>query len=391
MSAAFDVRGLDVQFGDGRIGTPLMLPHAMTSTGPGRTSDAGMQTTSNTGSLRGLRDITFSVNGADCLAVLGVSGSGKSSLLRTLAGLQRAAAGAICVNGRDVTTLPPEQRNIVYLHQEPVLFPHRTVVENVAFPLQVRGVATREAGRRAIEWLARLQVDELASRMPPQLSGGQRHRVALARALCAEPAVLLLDEPLASLDPAVRRDVGDALQAVRRASGAAMVLVTHDLDDALAIATHIMTLGHGMQTALDTPDTLLAAPPSLAVARLLGIYAELAGEVIETAAGMMFRWAGGAIPVAGGIESPALGPAVACVRAHEVQVHRCDASGGQVDDFRAFRLTVVDRRDGASEAWITLRDIAGADIRLRTGGGTEVCIGDSVQVTLRHARIFSPD
>jgi len=358
VSSALEVRGLDVQFGD--------TPH-------------------------GLRDITFSVNGTDCLAVLGVSGSGKSSLLRTLAGLQPCAAGLIRVTGRDVTTLPPEQRSVVYLHQEPVLFPHRTVIDNVAFPLQVRGIATREAARRATEWLSRLQVDELVSRMPQQLSGGQRHRVALARALCAEPAVLLLDEPLASLDPAVRRDVGDALQAARRASGAAMVLVTHDLDDALAIATHIMTLGHGLQTALDTPDALLAAPPSLAVARLLGVYAEVAGEVIETAAGMMFRWAGGTLPSACSTASSARGAVVACVRAHEVQFHLCDTADGSKGDPRAPRLTVADRRDGSSEAWITLRDAAGANIGLRTGGGTDVRIGDSVQVTLRHARIFSPD
>jgi len=390
VSGAFEVRGLNVQFSDARVGAPAMA-HAMTSENARRVSDADGRTGVYTDALRGLRDITFSVTASDCQAVLGVSGSGKSSLLRTLAGLQRAAAGAIRVNGRDVTTLPPEQRSIVYLHQEPVLFPHRTVVDNVAFPLQVRGIAAREAAHRALEWLSRLQVGELASRMPQQLSGGQRHRVALARALCAEPAVLLLDEPLASLDPAVRRDVGDALQAARRASGAAMVLVTHELDDALAIATHIMTLGHGRQTALDTPEALLAAPPSLAVARLLGIYAELAGEVIETAAGMMFRWAGGRLPVVGGIVTSARGPAVACVRAHEVQIQRCDASGGLIDAPLEPRLTVVDRRDGASEAWITLRDAAGANIGLRTGGGTDVRLGDSVQVTLRHARIFSPD
>jgi len=170
-----------------------------------------------------------------------------------------------------------------------------------------------------------------------------------------------------------------------------MVLVTHDLDDALAIATHIMTLGHGLQTALDTPDALLAAPPSLSVARLLGIYAELAGELIETAAGTTFRWAGGTVPSAETTASRARGAAVACVRAHDVHLQRCDASGILIDDPRAPRLTVVGRRDGVSEAWITLRDAAGANIGVRTGSGTDVRIGDGVQVTLRHARIFSPD
>jgi len=389
VSSALEVQALQVQFGTTRDGASA-VPHERGADAQ-RASEADTRSGVHPDALRGLVDITFSVDGADCLAVLGASGSGKSSLLRAMAGLQRSAAGAIRVHGRDVTMLPPEQRSVVYLHQEPVLFPHRTVIDNVAFPLQVRGIASREAARRASDWLARLQVGALASRMPQQLSGGQRHRVALARALCAEPAVLLLDEPLASLDPAVRRDVGDALQAARRSSGAAMVLVTHDLDDALAIATHIMTLGHGTQTALDTPGALLDAPPSLAVARLLGIYAELSGEVVERGARVMFRWAGGMMPVAGGPSCPARGPAMACVRGHDVQIDRCDGSGVRADDAHAMPLIVVDRRDGASEAWITLRDAAGANISLRTGSGTDIRSGDSVYVTLRNARIFSPD
>ena len=362
MSTTLEVCGLALPFGDGRAGA-----------------------------VHGLRDITFSVSGGDCLAVLGVSGSGKSSLLRALAGLQRCDAGVIRVNDRDVTALRPERRSVVYLHQEPVLFPHRTVVGNVAFPLQVRGVGTRDAARRAMEWLARLQVDALAMRMPDQLSGGQRHRVALARALCAEPAVLLLDEPLASLDSAVRRDVGDALHAARQASGAAMVLVTHDLDDALAIATRILTLGAGTQTALDAPDALLAAPPSLAVARLLGIYAEVPGEVVQGAGSALFRWAGGVVPLAGGGAAPGHGPAVACVRAHEVQVSPCSDAAAGVGMSELPSLTVTDRRDGARDAWITLRDAAGATVSVRTGSGTVARTGDIVQVTLHRARLFPPD
>ena len=362
MSTTLEVRGLAVPFGDGR-----------------------------TGAVHGLRDITFSVTGGDCLAVIGVSGSGKSSLLRALAGLQRSDAGVISVNARDVTALRPEQRSMVYLHQEPVLFPHRTVVGNVAFPLQVRGVGTREAAKQATEWLARLQVDALSMRMPDQLSGGQRHRVALARALCAEPAVLLLDEPLASLDPAVRRDVGEALQAARQASGAAMVLVTHDLDDALAIATRILTLGAGTQTALDAPDALLAAPPSLAVARLLGLYAEVPGEVVQHAGIAMFRWAGGVVPLAGGGAAPGQGPAIACVRAHEVQVSPCSSAAAGVGTSELPNLIVTDRRDGARDIWITLRDAAGATVSVRTGSGTVARIGDIVQVTLHRARLFPPD
>lgn len=329
-------------------------------------------------SRSGLRGLNFGVDGADCLAVLGASGSGKSSLLRTLAGLQVAAGGSVRVKGRDVTALPPEQRSIVYLHQEPVLFPHHTVEDNVAFPQVVRGVSAITAKQRALEWLSRLQVAELHGRKADALSGGQRHRVALARALCAEPEVLLLDEPLASLDPATRRDVREALQAVRHASGAAMVLVTHDLDDALAIATHILTLGGEGQTALATPDELLRHPPSLEVARLLGVYSEIAGVVRVHGSVSVFDWIGGSVQTDGMTS----GAAIACVRASEVDVVPGDERNAPV-------LTVTERRNGAHESVLTVRNAEGASASVRVGSSVVADAGTQVQLVLRHARLHS--
>ncbi len=327
----------------------------------------------------GLRDVSFAVEAGDCLAVLGVSGSGKSSLLRTLAGLQAASAGRIVVKGRDVTTLPPERRSIVYLHQEPVLFPHRTVLENVAFPLLVRGVAPGEARASAHTWLTRLQVDELAARSTDAVSGGQRHRIALARALCAEPDVLLLDEPLASLDPAIRRDVREALLAARAASGAAMLLVTHDLDDALAIASHISTIDGSSLSAAKAPAELLRSPPSLETARLLGVYAEIHGTVSDDSS-ELFYWIGGAIPAAG-VPS---GATVACVRAHEVSVRPGAALSAPL-------LTVAERRDGAHESLLTVRTDSGETATVRVGSGVAVTPGDVIQLAITQARFFTPD
>jgi ABC-type sulfate/molybdate transport systems ATPase subunit len=326
----------------------------------------------------GLRGLTFDVAGGHCLAVLGASGSGKSSLRRTLAGLQAAAGGAVHVNGRDVTTLPPEKRSIVYLHQEPVLFPHRTVEENVAFPQLVRGMSAPDAKRRAVEWLARLQVDALRTRSADALSGGQRHRVALARALCAEPDVLLLDEPMASLDPATRRDVRLALQSVRAVSGVAMVLVTHDLDDALTIATRILTLGTDGPTALATPEALLRDPPSLDVARLLGIYSEIAGVVRQEENSRVFHWMGGVLPAG----EAALGATIACARAHDVEL----VSG---DESNVPELTVTDRRDGAQESVVTVRNAEGASAVVRIGSGVDTAAGDRVRLLLRRATLHS--
>ncbi len=331
------------------------------------------------GTRTGVRDINVDVQAGDCLAVLGASGVGKSSLLRTIAGLQAAGGGRVVVNGTNVTMEPPERRGIVYLHQEPVLFPHLTVLDNVAFPLQVRGAPSSRSATTAAAWLERLQVDELAGRMPSSLSGGQRHRVALARALCADPAVLLLDEPLASLDPAVRRDVRMALQVARTTSHAAMLLVTHDLDDALAIATHVMTLlptGHSEPMA---PQALLRSPPTLESARLLGVYAEVEGVVLGDGSSAAFHWLGGAVPAAGA--QP--GPAIACVRSHEVHVH-CGAR------IHGPELIVLDRHEATHDVVLTVRRAGGETAVVRVGAGVTAAPGDVIQVCILHGRFFAP-
>ena len=327
----------------------------------------------------GLAGLSFTVAAGECLAVLGVSGSGKSSLLRTLAGLQPALRGTVRVNGRDVSALPPERRGIVYLHQEPVMFPHLEVMENVAFPMTIRGVDRHEAMRRAFDWMKRLHTSDLAGFFPQSLSGGQRHRVALARAMCAEPAVLLLDEPLASLDPAVRRDVRAALQEARAASGAAMVLVTHDLEDALSVSTHLCSIERfGNVSTPVTPAAMLAQPPSPESARVLGVFAELRGQVAQSATGMMFHWLGGMIP-APGVEC---GSAAAFVRAHEVMLQHGDAR-----DVPA--LTITNRRDGVHESTLTLNNAQGETVSVRVGSTVVAAPGDVVQIVLHAARVYS--
>ena len=375
MSAVLDVRGLYVLFGGAsrerqhaNQGARSLLVDPVTAASLFRPP----------GYQLGLADLSFTVDGGNCLAVLGTSGSGKSSLLRTLAGLHPAAKGSVLVNGRDVSALPAEQRSVVYLHQEPVLFPHLSVLANVAFPMTIRGVERRTAMRRAADWLARLQVGEVIGNYPDALSGGQRHRVALARALSAEPAVLLLDEPLSSLDPAVRNDVRAALQEVRAASGAAMMLVTHDLDDAMAIASHVSVVGRfGSLSAPLAPAQILEHPPDIDAARLLGVFAELAGTVGDDAC---FRWIGGSLASPG---TPT-GNAIACVRSHEVCVQRADAS---VRD----ALTVVDRRQSAHDVALVVRNDAGILATIRAGNDTTVLPGDRVRITIDHARFFSAD
>jgi putative spermidine/putrescine transport system ATP-binding protein len=223
------------------------------------------------GRLPGLEGLSLQVARGERVALVGPSGGGKTSLLRAIAGLDALAGGRIVVGGHDVTAAAPEARRVVYLHQAPSLFPHLSVLDNVAFPLEVRGTDRVAARRRAHVLLEGVGLAPLAARRGASLSGGQRHRAALARALAAEPEVLLLDEPFAALDPALRAEVRDTVVALLDARGPAVVLVTHDIDEASGFAHRLAVLLDRRLVQVAPPTDLLRAPASVDVARFLGI------------------------------------------------------------------------------------------------------------------------
>ncbi|MBA3658787.1 MAG: ABC transporter ATP-binding protein [Gemmatimonadales bacterium] len=227
----------------------------------------------------GLEEISLDVAPDERLALVGASGAGKTTLLRAIAGLGPGRAERLLVGGREIGSLPPERRGIVYLHQTPLLFPHLSVAENIAFPLTVRGRRGAEAAVAVREVMQALRIDGLEHRRVQTLSGGQRHRAALARAIVARPAVLLLDEPFASLDPALREEVREAVRAAQAAYRPALVIVTHDLDEAGTLADRIGVLLGGRLAQAGTPAELFTRPGTLAVARFLGLANEVAGVV----------------------------------------------------------------------------------------------------------------
>lgn len=210
-----------------------------------------------------LAGIDLDIAAGDFVAVLGPSGAGKTTLLRLLAGLEQAEAGTIEIDGIPTTNLPPGQRRIGFVFQSYALFGHMSVFENIAFGLRVRPRRARppetEIRRRVAHLLDLVQLDGLGPRFPAQLSGGQRQRVAFARALAIEPRILLLDEPFAALDREVRDNLRRWLRRLHDELAITTLFVTHDRDEAVALADRVIVLRHG-HIAADTPAACLTGP-----------------------------------------------------------------------------------------------------------------------------------
>ncbi|UIK01729.1 ABC transporter ATP-binding protein (plasmid) [Rhizobium leguminosarum] len=218
----------------------------------------------------GVFDISLEIGRGELLAIIGASGSGKSTILKLLAGFVTPATGRVLVDGKDVSNLPPEARRLGVVFQNYALFPHMRLWENVAYPLKVRGVSKAERRTRAIEMLGRVGMGSRSETLPTMLSGGQQQRVALARALVFDPRGLLLDEPLSALDASLRVEMRDEILRVQRASGIATLLVTHDQEEALSIADKVAVMRDGRLIQVGTPRELYETPVDAYVAAFVG-------------------------------------------------------------------------------------------------------------------------
>ncbi len=217
-----------------------------------------------------LTDVSFSVGEGEFVTLMGPNGSGKTTLLRSLVGLEPIDAGQIRLAGRRIDGLPTHRRGIGLLFQEPSLLPRRTVRENVAFGPEIQGVAASEVDARVEEMLDLLHLGPLSDRPSHALSGGERQRVALARTLAARPALVLLDEPFASVDPEIRTDLRAEFRAVLRSRGISVIHVTHDRDEGLFLGERVLLLADGRLVQSGPPDLVFQHPRTRAVARFLG-------------------------------------------------------------------------------------------------------------------------
>jgi ABC-type Fe3+/spermidine/putrescine transport system ATPase subunit len=228
-----------------------------------------------------LNDVSFTVDEGEIRGLLGPSGCGKTTLLRLIAGLEPPDSGRILIDERDVTDVPPHQRGFGLMFQEYALFPHKDVFGNVAFGLRMEGLDRRSIEERVTETLALVGLEGFEHRDVSQLSGGERQRVALARSLAPQPRLLLLDEPLGALDRTLRERLMDELPDILHRAGVTVITVTHDQEEAFAIADWVAIMRAGEVVQIGTPEALYRHPSSAWVARFLGLTNLLDARVAE--------------------------------------------------------------------------------------------------------------
>ncbi len=291
------------------------------------------------GAVRAVDDVSLSVQPGEFLALLGPSGSGKTSILMSIAGFELPDTGSIAIDGRDVTYLPASQRNLGMVFQKYTLFPHLSVLDNVAFGLKMRGVARAERHRLAEQALATVRLEGYGKRMPAQLSGGQQQRVALARAIVYKPKVLLMDEPLSALDKNLREEMQLEIKRLQSQLGITVVFVTHDQGEALTMADRVAILNQGRIQQLDAPKALYERPRTRFVAGFIGETNFMPAEIgpLRTQ-GALVQLPGGASPRE--VRTDALvgrvaagGRAVAALRPEQIVI-------GSPEDPAALRATV---------------------------------------------------
>jgi len=264
------------------------------------------------GSARALSGFTLSMQPGELVALLGPSGCGKTTALRALAGLTPITSGTMRVDGEAVAHLPTNKRDVGMVFQSYSLFPHMTAQDNVEYGLRMRKVPKAERRERAAEMLVSVGLDELGHRYAHELSGGQQQRVALARALVTRPSVLLLDEPLSALDAKVRVELRELIRRIQTELRITTLFVTHDQEEALAMADRVAVMSNGVIQQIGTPEDLYSRPTSAFVADFVGLSnpvpATLAGGTI-TAYGTTFELLGDPLPD---------GPVIALVRPEDL-------------------------------------------------------------------------
>jgi multiple sugar transport system ATP-binding protein len=314
----------------------------------------------------GVRDLSLTIADGELLVIVGPSGSGKSTALRLLAGLDSATAGQILIDGRDVTGVPPQERDLAMVFQSYALYPHMTVRDNLAFGLRMRHTPAEEVEVRIRQTAAALGLTPLLNQKPGQLSGGERQRVALGRAIVREPKAFLLDEPLSNLDPLLRASTRAELALLHRRLGATMIYVTHDQEEAMTLGTRIAVMRGGVLEQVGPPMELFARPANLAVATFLGSPA-------------MNLWTG--VPTwARDLQAGTGGNVVVGVRPHDIELVATDGD-------LAGRVEIVQPLGAATLLHVRVDDRPDDLVRVIVPPETDVVVGTRTSLRMRRDRL----
>ncbi|MBI4883279.1 MAG: ABC transporter ATP-binding protein [Actinobacteria bacterium] len=329
--------------------------------------------------------VDLEVRPGEVLALLGPNGAGKTTLLRCIAGLSVIDEGRISIDDVAVdepltgSFVVPERRQIGVVFQDYLLFQHLTVIENVAFGLRARGMRKGDARRVAREWIARIGLDNYATQLPKSLSGGQGQRVALARALATEPAVLLLDEPLAALDSTTRADVRRDLRRHLQAFTGMGILVTHDPVDCYALADRVAILDAGRVVQIGTLTEVTAHPRSRYVADLVGVNlvsGEVVGSALTTPSGVVVI-----------VADAAPGPSLAVIRPHSIGLTRGPVVESSIRNSWPGEITEIDRLGDRVRVGVTGALTLTAEITSAALDAMHLQIGDEVTATAKATEI----
>ncbi|MEU0496991.1 ABC transporter ATP-binding protein [Mycobacterium sp. NPDC006124] len=326
------------------------------------------------GSVKALDGLNLKMEPGEFVALLGPSGCGKTTALRILAGLDKATSGTVTVDGKDLTSVPANKRDMGMVFQAYSLFPHLTAAENVEFGLKMRGSAKAERATRAAEMLELVGLSEHTHKYASEMSGGQQQRVALARALAIQPRVLLLDEPLSALDAKVRTQLRDEIRRVQLEVGTTTLFVTHDQEEALAVADRVGVMSKGRLEQLAPPAEVYANPATPFVAEFVGLNNRVPADVSDGRAAVL------------GVELPTLpgsitsGAGTAMVRPESVTV--------TADDTGAATVRSVAFLGPISRVYVELPDGSVVHAQLSSSQAREFSPGQKVAVGVRPSEVL---
>jgi putative spermidine/putrescine transport system ATP-binding protein len=353
------------------------------------------EVTKRFGSVTAVDRMRLDLQEGELIAFLGPSGCGKTTTLRMVAGFEHPTAGTIRIGGRDVTNLPPERRNVGMVFQNYALFPHMTVEQNVAYGLQMRKVERAETTARVTAMLEKVQLGGLGARYARQISGGQQQRTALARALVINPAVLLLDEPLANLDAKLREEMRFYIRELQREFGITTIYVTHDQAEALVLADRIAVMMDGVLQQIGAPREIYERPASARVAAFIGLTNLIEGTVTRNVAGAVTvrtRW--GDVAATGDAARREGQAVLASVRPESLAMSA--ATGGSTSLQRDGDATIVTARVHEVAYLGNVVDYRvetddGLTLRAQVSGGTEFDVGALVELRFPAAKCWVVD